>query len=184
MGSPKALLTLDGETFLARLVTALAGGGCEPILVVTGPEDERDAARTADEARSLGALVAVNPDRGSEQIASLRAALRVLPGELQAVVTTPVDSPGATAPVVRALIEAAAAGAPIALVTHAGRRGHPVLFGRSVFAELLSEDLPEGARTVIHRHEARLVEIEVEESDVLLDVDTPGEYERLKRERG
>lgn len=184
MGSPKALLTLEGETFLGRLVAAFRDGGCDPVVVVTGPEVERDSERIAGEARMLGVRLAVNPDRGSEQIESLRTAIRALPPELEAIVASPVDSPGATAEVVRALVAAARRGAPIALPVHAGRRGHPVLFAREVFPDLLHGDLEAGARTVIRRYEARLAEVEVGEADILLDVDTPDDYDRLQAERG
>ncbi len=179
MGSPKALLTTRGRTFLGQLVDAFAAGGCDAVVVVTGPETENDAVRIAAEARSLGARVVVNPHRDAPQIASLRAALRALPNGTRAALVSPVDSPGATPAIVAAMITAAE-GAPIVVATHGGRRGHPVLFAASVFDELLEGSLPEGARSLIRSHGDSVRELEVGDDGVLLDVDTPEEYRRLR----
>lgn len=180
MGSPKALLTFGGQTFLARLVTAFAEGGCDPIVVVTGSEADRDAARIGEEARALGALTMCNANRGSPQIESLRTALNGLPSDLEAVIATPVDSPGSSPGLVAAMIEVAANGAPIVIATHHGRRGHPTLFSRLVLPDLRTGVLEEGARTVIRRYEKELVELAVEDPRVLLDIDTPSDYQRLR----
>ncbi|MQA89015.1 MAG: NTP transferase domain-containing protein [Gemmatimonas sp.] len=177
MGSPKALLTLEGQTFLSRVTDAMVGGGCDPVVVVTGPETEPDSRRIAELARSLGAMTAINPDQGSDQIESLRAALRCLPTDLAGVVVSPVDAPGASAGVVTRLM-AAAPGAAVVMPTFGLRRGHPVLFGRQVLRELAEGDLPEGARTVIERHQQAVVEVAAG-PEVLLDIDTPAEYRDL-----
>ena len=51
-------------------------------------------------------------------------------------------------------------------------------FRRSVFPELLEDDLAEGARTVVHRHLPELLEVGVPDPGVLTDIDTPREYRR------
>lgn len=175
MGATKALLPLEGGTFLSRWVEALREGGCAPVLVVVGAGAEGE--RVAEAARRAGAEVVVNPAPAAEQIDSLRLALRALPPAAEAAVVTPVDVAGASAAVVAALL--AARGAAIVLPTHAGVRGHPTRFARAVFAELLEGDLPEGARSVVLADPARVEEVPVAEPRVLLDVDTPAEYRRL-----
>jgi molybdenum cofactor cytidylyltransferase len=184
MGAPKALLTYHGETFLGRIVGAFLKGGCDPVVVVVGPPEERDSTRIAAEALRLGARVAVNPVIGSQQIDSLRVALNHVPAGAEGILATPVDSPGATAEVVAALIEAGRRGAPIAIAAYEGRRGHPTLFGRDLFPELMTDDLEAGARTLIGRYLDSLVQIDVQQPEVLLDIDTPAEYRRLKGETG
>lgn len=184
MGTPKALLTDGGRTFLGRLAETFGAAGCDPIVVVTGPESEQDAARVAAEARASGASVVVNALRDAPQLESLRAAIRALPEGVRAVIASPVDSPGATAGLVGAMIAAAGGPAAIVVVSHDGRRGHPVLFGAAHFPALLEGELPEGARTLIRRHAADVVEIETAEPGVLLDIDTPEEYERMRGASG
>jgi molybdenum cofactor cytidylyltransferase len=183
MGSPKALLTYRGGTFLGHLVEAMRGGGCQSIVVVTGPSEDDDALRVAALAASLGATPVVNPIPDSEQIDSLRAALRTLTDGVDAVIVSPVDSPGGTREIVAALISSVQGGAPIAIPSFRGRRGHPVAFAARLIPELLHGDLPEGARTVIHRYEADLVEIDSADRGVLFDIDTPADYDRLIEDR-
>ncbi|UCC71083.1 MAG: nucleotidyltransferase family protein [Gemmatimonadota bacterium] len=173
MGRPKALLKVGDQTFLERAIRALQAGGCEEVVVVLNDAD----AEVTDLAQGLGGRSTPGAGAGTEQIDSLRAGLRALPSGVSAAVVLPVDHPLVDAATVRALIESFHAGsAPVVVPTHAGRRGHPVLFGASVFDELLHGELPEGARSVIRAHADDLEEVEVGDSGVLVDVDTPDEY--------
>ena len=179
MGEPKALLRLEGRTFLERAVEALRQGGCGPVVVVTGPPEDEVARRVAGEAEALGAVVAVNPDAEAEQADSLRAGLRALPAAAEAAVVAPVDVPRVAAELVERIIAAfRRSGAPVVVPAREGKHGHPVLFARRVFAELLADGLPEGARTVVHAHRAELDEVPVDA--LAADVDTPADLRRLR----
>lgn len=183
MGRPKPFLRLGGATFLERAVRTLRDGGCEPVVVVAGPAADETARRVAEAAAALGVKVVENPEAGSEQVDSLRVGLRAVGPDAEAAVVLPVDVPGADAGTVRALADAfRARGAPVVLPLHAGRHGHPVLFGRAVWPELLADPLPDGARTVIHAHAAELEEVPV--PALPADVDTPDDYRRLLEEAG
>ena len=183
MGRPKAFLQLGGRSFLQRAVAALRDGGCDPVVVVAGPRGDAGADEIALAAAHLGATVARNPDAESPQVASLRAGLGALGETVEAAVVTPVDVPRVEAETVRALAAAfAAGGAPIAQPFDGVRHGHPVLFARSVWPELMADPLPEGARTVIHAHAARRAEVRVRALPA--DVDTPEDYRRLLEGEG
>ncbi|CAN5748244.1 nucleotidyltransferase family protein [soil metagenome] len=180
MGQPKALLPAAGASFLRHVIEALRGGGCDPVLVVVAPPVRVEAREIARAARDYGAEVVVNPSGELEQIDSLRTALHSLPDSVRAVVVTPVDFPLVRAETTRALVEAyRARRAPIVLPAYRGVHGHPVLFARDVFRELLTGSLPEGARSVVHAHRAELEEVTVHDEGVLQDVDTPADYRRL-----
>ena len=184
MGQPKAFLRLGGLTFLERAVAALRDGGCGEVVVVAGPPDEDAAREIADAAAHLGARVAVNPDSGSEQVDSLRAGLRALGQEVKAAVVVPVDGPGVDEVTVRAVIEAFGREPyPRVVQPFDGQRhGHPVLFSRAVWPELMADPLPDGARTVIHAHDAGRAEVHV--ARLAADVDTPDDYRRLLETEG
>jgi molybdenum cofactor cytidylyltransferase len=184
MGQPKALLPAQGATFLERVIAALRDGGCFGVTVVVRDPSDLEARRIASSARAEGAQVAENPTRALEQIDSLRTGLRHLAPEVEAVVVIPVDHPQVESEVVDALIRAfVRTRAPIVVPVHQGRRGHPVLFSRVVFPELMAEPLPEGARSVVHAHAAERVEVPVDEAGILFDVDTPSDYHRLRQDR-
>jgi nicotine blue oxidoreductase len=159
MGEPKALLRVGGRSFLEHAVTALAAGGCEPVLVVTAPHSDPVAASIAAQATALGARVAVNPGPGEEQVDSLRAGIRALDEDCEAALVLPVDVPGVDAGLARALIAAfRAGGAPLVQPCDGVRHGHPVLVARPLWAELLSGPLPEGMRSLSHAHAAERAE--------------------------
>jgi len=181
MGEPKAFLRLDGRSFLERAVRALREGGCEDVVVVAGPREDDVQRQVAETALALGARVAVNGAAGSEQVDSLRIGLRAMREEAEAAVVSPVDVPGVGAESVAVLIgEHRRTGGEIVIPTHGGRHGHPVLFARAAWAELLEADLPDGARTVIHARAGagRLVEVPVDALPA--DVDTPEDLHRLR----
>jgi len=91
----------------------------------------------------------------------------------------PVDHPLVRPETVTALLMAfAESDAPLILPVHSGERGHPALFRRDLFPELLDPNLEGGARTVVHGHldAARLVP--VEDAGVITGIDTPESYAR------
>jgi len=57
------------------------------------------------------------------------------------------------------------------------KRGHPVGFGRSYLAELLTLQGDEGARSIIARHPGELEIVECDDSAILRDIDTAADLE-------
>jgi CTP:molybdopterin cytidylyltransferase MocA len=180
MGRPKAMLQVEGETFLARTVRALADGGCEPVLVVVaGTEDERtpQSSAFADAARRAGARVLSNPDPGEGPITSLRLAIASLGDAVAGLVYLPVDHPMVRPETVSALLAAArSVDAALTVPVHRGKRGHPAVFGAALFGELVDPALEGGARAVVHRHLGEAHLLEVDDAGVILDIDTPEAY--------
>jgi molybdenum cofactor cytidylyltransferase len=177
MGRPKATLELEGRSFLRRVIEALQGGGCDPVLAVVAASETR----VREEAERIGVRTLVNPDPGEGPITSLRIALNALGPHVDGLVWLPLDHPLVTAGTVATLIaEATRSNAPLTLPVHDSKRGHPALFRRALFPELLDPRLEGGARVVVHRHleEARLVQIA--ERGVIEDVDTPEAYARIR----
>lgn len=180
MGSPKPLLEADGRSFLQRVIAALSEGGCRPVLVVVRDPSGPVGAM----ARGAGAGVVRNPDPSAGPISSLRAGLRSASEryeveEVEACAFCPVDHPKVRAATVSVLLEALREDDADAVVpSHGDRRGHPVVFRHTLFRELLEDDLEEGARTVLHRHEESLREVPVDDPGVLVDIDTLSDYRR------
>ena len=132
-GSPKALVRLRGRLLVERAAELLAAGGCDPVVVVLGAA--ADQVLAAARLPRTGVRTVVNPDWPTGMGSSLRVGLAAVPAEAEAVVVTLVDTPGLGPESVRRLV---AAGGPdgAAQATYGGRRGHPVLLGRTVIAEV------------------------------------------------
>jgi len=181
MGRPKALLYIDGRTFLERVVRALRDGGCASVIVVVARGD----AAVAAEAHAAGATVLENPDPGEGPITSLRLAIDTLPAAVDAIAWLPLDHALVEAADVDALLEAAArTGAPLTLPVYSGKRGHPAIFRRTLFPELIDRRLQGGARVVVHRHLEDACLLNTERENVVIDIDTPEAYQNALDRRG
>jgi molybdenum cofactor cytidylyltransferase len=174
MGEAKALLDIDGTTFLERAVHLLRAGGCRYVLAVVN--DDLWVERLADVA---GAAVIINDEPEAEQIDSLRLGIANVADGCDGVMVLPVDFPLIAAETVAALAaEFARTAAPIIIPAYNGETGHPVIFARSVLPELLAPELPAGARTVIDAHASEVRSVNVDDPGILIDVDTPEDYRR------
>jgi CTP:molybdopterin cytidylyltransferase MocA len=184
MGTPKAALSYGGRTFLAQVLATLHAGGVADVVVVTGAA--HDAAVRALP-HDVAVTLARNPEPERGQLSSLKVGLRqaaeALPHASAALVAL-VDHPAVRPTTVAALLRVAASpGAAIVLPVHGGRRGHPVVFARGVWAELLATPDELGARAVLRADPARVREVAVEDPGILLDVDTPEDLRRLRDTR-
>jgi molybdenum cofactor cytidylyltransferase len=179
MGRPKALLEIGGRTFLEKIVELATDAGLKPIKIVVSYHGDNIKTRHPKFAGML--LENDQPELG--QLHSLHLALRSLPGRCSGVVVFLVDHPRVKPETLdRMIAEFQSGPAEIVLPVHAGRRGHPVIFGRGVFPDLLAAPLCEGAREVVHSRSEVIAEVEVDDPGIHADIDTPSDYEELKRE--
>ena len=175
MGTSKAMLDVEGRTFLERVIHAHRVGGCSRVLVAL-PTQDGPVAAMAEEA---GAEVVLNPSPEDGPIGSLRASLRVLDDAVEGVCFCPVDHPLIHEDTVQNLIDVfQRSQARLVVPTFNGERGHPVLFGRVLFDELLNDALPEGARTVVHRHLEDIASVPVDDKGTVTDIDDMEAYRR------
>jgi molybdenum cofactor cytidylyltransferase len=187
MGFPKALLPypLSGRpetTFLSHLLDVMNRAGAEPIVVVLGHEAER--IRQGVPKESWGRARAVVNERYREgMLTSIHAGLDAIDDdpEVKGVLLLPVDHPDVSSEVVTLLVDRfTSTSRPVILPVHDGRRGHPVLFSRTVFGELLRAPEAIGARQVVWDHQNDLLEVEVSDAGIGRDVDTPEDYRSLR----
>jgi molybdenum cofactor cytidylyltransferase len=184
MGRTKALLPIgtSGETFLTRIVRVLRDGGIESIVVVVGGDAAAVRAALPREDASLSAVE--NPRFEDGQLSSLLVGLAAVEqryGHVEAVMVTLVDLPRISASTVRAVLDAflTTPNAPLVRPRHGNRFGHPVIFSRSLFAELRRTDPSQGAKPVVHAHAAEEVNVDVDDEGAILDIDTPEDYARV-----
>lgn len=163
MGRPKALLTLNGETFVARLVRRFVEAGCGPVVVVTGAD-----AAVIGPALPADAVEVVAPDWADGMRASLRAGLAVLPpGDL---LLTHVDRPCFADATLDLLLSADGGLIP----TFGGRGGHPIRLPGHLRPRLLEpDDAP--LKTLL----GDVRRVPVDDPDVRRNVNTPAEYAGL-----
>lgn len=176
MGSPKALLRYQGQTFIERICEAFLTAGVDELIVVLG-------ARAEELRRALPAhpalRVVVNPRYFQGQLSSLMTGIGALLPESEAAVVTLVDHPLVTAETIKTLIASfRIAPQPILIASYQGRRGHPVLFSSQVYGEILAAPLDQGAKVVVRKDPARVREVRLDDPGILADIDTPEDYAR------
>jgi molybdenum cofactor cytidylyltransferase len=175
MGTPKALLRFQNETFLDRLIRVF-GRVCDPIIVVVG--QHADQICTGIE-RGGDVLFAVNPDPDRGMLSSLQCGLALVPAA-SAAMFLPVDQPNIEASTIETLAARFRADrAPVAVPTYLGEHGHPVCIARQLIDELLALPPAAKASDVIHRHVAGTVYVAVSDPAVVTDVDDPAAYADL-----
>ncbi|MEO5895742.1 MAG: nucleotidyltransferase family protein [Vicinamibacterales bacterium] len=180
MGYPKAMLPhIDpGRTILDYLVRSAIAAGASPVLIVGRLLDTK----LNSEATAAGGTFVPNADADAGQLSSVLAGLAQVSAipDCEGVIVTPVDVPLIKPATIERLIAAQRTSPAVILrVTYQGRHGHPVLFKREVFDELRHADRSVGARSVVRVNPARVLDIEVDDPGVVVDVDTPIDYERV-----
>ena len=183
MGRPKLALPLRGRPVLEHVVAALVEAGVAPVLVVLGPH----VAELANPARAAGAAVLLLPEATPDMRATVERGLAWLeeavpPGPQDDWLLVPADHPALDAGVIRGLIAARPQpGRSIVVPTWQGRRGHPTLIGWGHVAGMRALPAGLGLNAYLRRHTAETLEVAVGTADVLNDLDTPEDYERLLR---
>lgn len=175
MGQPKQLLDWGGRS-LVRVVAEHALAALEHVLVVTGGAEEQVRAALA----GLPVLIVTNPSFAEGQSSSLRGGVAALPEGAAAALVLLGDQPFVTPAIIGQII-AAWRGSDAAIVapSYGGQRGHPVLFSRAVFPELLATSGDQGARAIVRSNPARVQLVPFDDERPLIDIDTPEDYARL-----
>jgi molybdenum cofactor cytidylyltransferase len=171
MGRPKALVPFEGLTFVEHLLQATNHPRVGVVRVVLGANAESIRA----ELKLDQETVVVNQDWQQGQLSSIQSAICSLPVDQTAgLLLCPVDHPLISSQLVSRLIAEFDSDRKLIVVpTHQGRRGHPVIFHASLYAELLDASPNVGARQVVWAHPDAIAEIETDEAGVILNLNDP-----------
>ena len=173
-GAPKQLLTYEGVPLVRRVAQVALASGVSPVIVVSG-------AYTPQISQALDSLpveLLHNPGWQEGQSTSVKLGMQRLPPEAGSVIFFLADQPFVQESLVQALVEAHAVSlAPIVAPLVDGRRSNPVLFDRRTWADFASLTGDAGGRALFARYPATWVPWH--DPRLLLDIDTPEDYQRL-----
>ena len=176
MGQPKALLKYGGKAFIELILNAIGESSIESTVVVLGHDHEAIRPRV-----TLGVSV-YNDDYESGMTTSFQAGIRALGPESEGAVLFLVDHPVVDPQTIDMLITSFTPGR-IVLPVYEGRRGHPVLFSRAALDEVLDLPSTKGANVIVRKSPERITEVAVSQPGILVDVDTPEQFERLSTDQ-
>jgi len=191
-GQPKQLLDWRGKPFVRVVAKTALEAGLSPVIVVNGAYAEQVASAIDD----LPVQIAFNKDWENGQASSIKSAISAMIGPLLHSVPPPpspigiwgrtggaifllADQPQITPTILHALMEEHASTlAPIIAPMVLDQRANPVLFDRAAFPDLMSLKGDVGGRGIFSKH--KVTYLPWHDDALLLDVDTPEHYQRLK----
>lgn len=182
MGVQKLMLPIAGHPVIVRIVDAVAAcPSIADIIVVTGSGGAplREVLSGANRTRFVD-----NPDPDGDMLSSVRCGVRTVPHACTGVLVVLGDQPGLTPRLIADLL-AASRDYPAAIIvpSDGARRGHPLLFPAAYCAEVLTNFDGIGLRGLLAAHPETVREVPIGSSDpcILADIDTPEDYDRIRR---
>ena len=175
MGYPKPLLTIDGKTFIEKISATMLAVVPRLVVVLGAHADRIRRAIPRDER----IVIVENPNYSRGQLSSLKIGLDVVQSEAAGVIVHLADHPIVRVESFRAVVDSyGQARKQIVIARSGGQRGHPVIFDRSIFDELQNAPEDEGARYVVNADASRVEYVDLDDSGINLDLDTPADLAR------
>lgn len=174
----KLLEPIEGTPIVAHVAKVALKSGAAPVIVVTG----FDAPRVAEALSDLTVTIVNNAAFEDGLSSSLKTGLSAVPPDCDGALILLGDMPAVEAAVLDTLIAAFTGRDAICVPMHQGRRGNPVLWGSSYFAEMMQLSGDIGAKQLLARHEEHVTEVAVGSDCIFADVDTPADLARLTRD--
>jgi molybdenum cofactor cytidylyltransferase len=178
MGQAKQLLSLGGTTLLGRVLQTVQSSQVDECIVVLG-----FAADAIQEKIAFNnAKVIVNEAYSEGMSTSLRAGLENVDSRAGAALVVLADQPFVKVATIDQLIDEYRKSKPqVTIPVHKGFRGNPVLLDRSVFSEAMALEGDIGCRAIFGSRVKDILKVSVDDAGILIDADSPEEFERLSR---
>ena len=175
MGKSKLLLPFGGKTIIETVIKSVIQSKVEGVLVVLGS----DFKKIEEKIKNYSLEIVINPDFQSGMLSSVQKGFQALPKNAQAVLVILGDQPSISTAVINKIVNAyKKTGKGIVLPVYRKNRGHPVLIDVKYREEVekLSPDL--GLRGTVYSHPEDILEIEVDTSNIVRDIDDEEDYKR------
>ena len=169
-GSDKLLHPLTGQASVATAALANLRAAIPHVIAVVRP----GTAELQNLLSETGATVILCTQAEAGMGASLAAAVRAS-GDVSGWVIALADMPYIRPETISRIAAALAAGAPIVAPSYRGERGHPVGLAARFRPQLEALCADEGARALLRENFGLIELIEVSDSGVCRDIDTPAD---------
>ena len=179
MGRLKQLIEFRGKTFVQHSVDNLLGSGASEVIVVTGYQ-----AQAVQEALSTSPIRFVhNPRYEKGMSTSIKAGIEALPPGYEAFLLALADQPLVQSATIRRLLREYGKARPSVLIpAFNGRKGHPIIVGADLIAEIRAMEDAIGLNQVLQEHTSSTLLIPVDSESIVIDFDYPGDLEQIPNE--
>ncbi len=177
MKQNKLLLRLDGKTLIENVLDALETAEIKEQVVVLGYNLEEIV--EVIKPRLGKVKIALNVDYEKGMVSSFQTGLIVI-SNVEAAFLVLGDQPMMDPNFLKAMVQKMETNSQALIVCpiHNGKKGHPLLFRRELFGEIMNLDETQTIRDVIHAHVDKLLMVEAPDWSIM-DIDTPEDYTRI-----
>ena len=173
-GQPKQLLDWKGKPFVWHSAKIALDAGLQPVVVVTGAYRQEVERAIAE----LPVQLVNNPTWHLGQGTSVSTGVKTLSTSVGAAIFLLADQPHIPQSLIKVLISAHAKTMSGIVVPFVGlQQANPVLFDRDLFLELSTLEGDIGGRKLFDKGD--VFKVKWDDPEILLDIDTPDDYERL-----
>jgi molybdenum cofactor cytidylyltransferase len=178
----KLLVTFSGETLVHRAARTALASRLERVVLVAGHQIADMIEALSDLRCDDRLCIVVNPVFQEGQSGSIRRGLAALEDSCQAALFMTADQPLLSSDIIDALLaHYEVCHLPVCHPTVAGERRNPIVFARSLFADLNALSGDQGGRSVVDAQGGRIAKLEFHDSRPFLDVDTIDDLRALDR---
>jgi molybdenum cofactor cytidylyltransferase len=180
-GAFKPLLKWGKRTVIGECIHQMRNSRLAEIFVVLGHRELEVRQSLA----GSGVQYAINKNYQKGMLTSVKTGLSMLSPNEDAVLIALVDQPMIKSGLINKLILAFEEGEKgIVLPTYQGRHGHPIIISTGYVDDImqLNDNTEGGLRDLINAQRGDWLEVPVDTPDVIEDIDSPEDYQRLSRQ--
>ncbi|WP_134704725.1 NTP transferase domain-containing protein [Ammoniphilus sp. YIM 78166] len=176
MGSPKLILPFEGRPMIQHMIHSAVQSKLDGVAVVINPQWKE----LEDAVQASGADLIVRNEQAEQGMStSLTEGLKLLPPEADAVMVLLGDQPHMQTATIDQLVERFyQVENPIIQANYRGQKGHPVIFTRDLFPQLLKVKGDQGGKDIIRSLSDQIEWVEFD-NEPINDIDTMEDYARL-----
>lgn len=179
MGENKLFLPFPKDSILQTVIKTVKSAGIENIIVVLGHE----AQKVKNHIKELNVRTVINHNYEKGMCTTFQTGVKVILDENpDGVLLCLGDQPLINRESIKSLINVfynKRDETKVFVLSHKGKKGHPVLFDKSTISEILAIPEDKTIREVVHKYETKETKIETDDG-VLKDIDTKEDYQLLK----
>ena len=175
----KLLRNIGGASLVRNTAVEMLKSDLDSCSIVLGYQSDKVAAVIKD----LNINLILNPFWEEGQASSLKAALNTLDSSYSDLLVMLGDLPGVKSKHINKIIEehllANNRKSKITIPSFNGKKGNPVIWGKSFFPDLSNLEGDVGGRTLFDQHPAAINLLIMEDEAVITDTDTPEDFKKF-----
>ena len=166
----KLLYEVNGKPLIRHIVESALESKADEVIVVLGYEVEKISAKIED----LDVVIVYNPKYKIGMSESVKRGVRAVYKWAEAVIVHPADVAFAPPQAFDAVIEKYLnTRAPVVVVAYKDEKGHPILFSKETFNDILSiSEKTMGLKYVTRKYYDKTIIVNLPYKEIVVDIDT------------